>query len=220
MIAIFALLAHWGAGFLAYFFARAQYGEKLAIQGKSGSIDVRALYAPRAGRHLKLNWESVAAGVESLVTQMDELKGGGVDFCIGVNNAGSAVASLLAGFLGRQNPLPVYVVITKGRDRNMDGLAHCLPEKEHATILVVDMMTRSGRNVKAIVELLKKKYGNDARILVATVTIMKRGCQLHDIWEIRKGRKLGGYCEQEDSYLPDYVAFLSQSPVRFPGLGQ
>lgn len=216
LIVLLALPVHWATGSLVFLITRLQYGRKFTVRGKSGNIQMRSLYTPPAGRLLVLDWNSVSAGIKSLMTQIEQLTGGGVDFCVGINNAGGAVASLLAGFLGRQNPLPVYVAITKGTNNDLGGVERQLPDMQDPAILVADMQLRSGRSLKAVVDLLRARYGNEVRILSAAFVVLKKGAPISNIWELHEGKKLGGCFQQEDRYLPEYAAFVSEASVRFP----
>lgn len=215
LLILFVLLIHWGTGSLAYFVTRLQYGRKFKVQGKSGDIYIRRLYSCPLGQNLRLNWETFLRGTEFLIEQIREQRGGGASFCIGINNAGGAVASFLAGFLGTLDPLPVYVAITKGAHQNLDHFRQSLPDETDPTILVVDMQVRTGAAIKKVVDILREKYGTKTRILKATLTAAPIHSCINNIQEIEKG--MAGGFEQDPKYLPNYVAFIHENKsVRLP----
>jgi uracil phosphoribosyltransferase len=136
-------------------------------------------------------------------------------FCVGINNAGGAIASCLAGFIGNLNPLPVYVAITKGTYENLDHFMQLLPDKTKPIILVVDMQLRTGASMKKIVDILKEKYGIQTRILKAVLAVTSVHSSIRNIEEIKK--EIVGAFEQDPKYLPDYVAFIHENEsIRLP----
>jgi len=134
---------------------------------------------------------------------------------VGINNAGSAIASCLAGFLGKLNPLPVYVAITKGAHQNLDHFRQSLPNENKPTILVVDVQVRTGAAIKKVVDILTEKYGPETRILKAVLAVALVHSPIKSINEIKKG--IVGAFEQDNEYLPNYVAFIHKnSSIRLP----
>lgn len=220
VVVLLALLVHWAAGFLVYFITRVQYGGKSDVCSGDETIQVRFLYAPPVGRKLELTWETVSVGVRDLIVQVDQLARGGANFCVGINNAGAAIASFLAGVQGRHNPLPVYVAIAKGTHRNLGSLSEQLPSVTDPTILVADMQFRTGRSVKEVVDLLTRKYGDKARILIAVLVVVEDGRPINKMRGLLKSEGLKACFQQKPDYLPDYVAFISGASVRFPRLCQ
>jgi hypoxanthine-guanine phosphoribosyltransferase len=215
LLILFSLLIHWGTGSVAYFATRLQYGRKFKVRGTSASIYVRNLYSCPSGKNLLLSWETVSRGVKSLIEQIKQQRGGGANFCIGINNAGGAYASFLAGSIGGLDPLPVFIAIAKGAHRNLDRFRQSLPEETDPIILVVDMQLRTGASMKKVVDILREKYGPKTRILKAVLAVVSIKGSIKNIEEIKKG--ISGAFEQESEYLPDYVAFIhDNSSIRLP----
>lgn len=213
LLILFALLIHWGIGSLVYFVTRLQYGRKFKVQVPSGSIEVRRLYSAPPGRNLQLKWKTFSDGMEFLMEQIGQQRGGGASFCVGINNAGGAIASLLAGFIGKLDPIPVYVAITKGDHQNSDHFKQSLPDEEEPSILVVDVQVQTGVTLKKIVDILEEKYEHKTRILKVVLTVAPLRCSIKNIEEIR----IAGAFKQDSKYLPDYVAFIHASKsVRLP----
>jgi len=215
LLILFALLIHWGAGSVAYFVTRLQYGSKFMVQGTLTSIYVRRLYSCHPTKNLYLNWESVSHGTKFLIEQIRTQKGGGARFCVGINNAGGAIASLLAGFIGNLDPLPVYVAIAKGARENLGHFEQSLPDETNPIIVVIDMQLRTGASMKKVVDILKQKYGPRTRILKAVLAVTLVHGYIKNIEEIKKG--IAGAFEQKAEYLPDYVAFIHENEsIRLP----
>jgi len=215
ILILFALLIHWGAVSVAYFVTRMQYGRKFKVRGTSTSIDVRHLCSYPSDQTLNLNWETVTRGIKFLIEQIRPQKGGGASFCVGINNAGGAIASFLAGFLGNLDPLPVYVAIAKGDHGNFGDFRQSLPDKAKPTILIVDMQLRTGTSMRKVVDILTEKYGPETRILKAVLAVTSVHRSIKHIEEIKKG--IAGEFEQANKYLPDYVAFVHEnSSIRLP----
>jgi hypoxanthine phosphoribosyltransferase len=210
---LLVLLIHWGTGSLAYLVTRLQYGRKFKVQGKSGDIYIRRLYSAPPGKNLWLNWKTFSDGMKFLMEQIGQQRKGGASFCVGINNAGGAIASLLAGFIGKLDPLPVYVAIAKGNRQNLDHFKQSLPDEKEPTILVVDVQVQTGVALKKIVDLLEEKYEQKTRILKAVLTVAPVRGSIQNIQEI----KIAGTFKQDPKYLPDYVAFIHASrSVRLP----
>jgi len=215
LLIFFVLLIHWGTGSLAYLVTRLQYGRKFKVRGRSGDIYIRRLYSSPLGQNLRLNWVTFSHGIEFLIEQIREQIGGGASFCIGINNAGGAIASCLAGFLGRLDPLPVHVAITKGAHQNLNHFRQSLPDEKKPTILVVDIQVRTGAAIKKVVDILIEEYGPETRIVKAALTAAPIHSCIKNIQEIQKG--IAGSFEQESKYLPDYIAFIHENKsIRLP----
>lgn len=213
LLILFALLIHWGIGSVVYFVTRLQYGRKFKVQVQSRSIEVRRLYSAPPGKNLRLNWKTFSDGMEFLMDQIGQQRGGGASFCVGINNAGGAIASLIAGFIGKLDPLPVYVAIAKGAHQNLDHFKQSLPDETKPTILVVDVQVQTGVTLKKIIDIIEEKYEQKARILKAVLTVAPVRGSIKNIQEIT----IAGTFKQDPKYLPDYVAFIHTSKsVRLP----
>ncbi|MBN1505943.1 MAG: hypothetical protein JW955_03810 [Sedimentisphaerales bacterium] len=215
-----------------------QYDVPSRVKAGLGDIDVRRLHGLQGADPLELDWTTFSDGIEFLIKQLKLVVGGGPDLVVGINNAGGAMAALLAGKFGMDSPLPVGIVITKGGhcpypDSLVASLPHVvqgtrtggdpglhyrvrpLGEKGVKCILVVDMMVRKGNGICAAVNLLRQQY-HPQKVLVAELVATRVKQEITNIRELKEGLQ-GEFCINDEKLLPDFLAFTcSNKTVRLP----
>lgn len=145
--------------------SRSQIGERFTVNlkwPKSHARDVTLFTLPKRGTSglLNITWTTFGEGIECLGEQ---IKNYGhrppIKACIGINDAGLAMAAFLNSSVLERKPLG-YIrceALTEGVKIGRDSLLPDLPPDP--TILLVDFEVKSGKAQKSIIEELREKYG-------------------------------------------------------------
>lgn len=159
-------------------YSLSQIGEEFELPVPYGhqSIRVHTLPNPGSSSKVSLTGETFLQGIEYLHNQIDlcvpRLE---AHACIGINDAGLAMAAFLAGsIMGRRSKVG-WIKSEGARDRKIVDTDSWFPElPPKPLLLLTDSQLKSGSNLEVIVERLRAEYP-EALIYCAVLTALVEG---------------------------------------------
>lgn len=172
------------------------------------TIPVRRLHSVSSDPNdrLYLNWKTFWKGAKFLIEQIDyyapKIE---PDLCIGINNPGLIIASIISEKL-RHGDRYVGLVRTVGADHLVTEIVTPeLKEQKYRPyiILVADIEVKRGKAIKNVLDAIRDKYGNNSQIYIAVLVASQVRKEIQQTTELITQ----GVFREEQRYLPNFLAF-------------
>lgn len=184
------------------------------------TIPVRRLYkeSPDPNDRLELSSATLFAGIGFLIRQIRRYAPKiEPDLCVGVNEPGTAMASLFAEKIHHGGICVGYICTRGTSDHRVTQ--HVLPEDlkpavpgRRPLILLADSEIKGGRSIQHASKYLLDRYGTNVDIYVAVLVASQvKSDRIDHVKELRRGDK--GVFEVNDRYLPNFLAFTCFNKV-------